>query len=88
MLDKNKKKEVMDKFKDHPQDTGSSTVQVALLSERIIYLTEHLKQNKKDFHSRRGLLKLVGRRRSLLQYIKSKDSEKYDELLKEFALKK
>ena len=88
MLDKNKKKEVMDKFKDHPQDTGSSTVQVALLSERIIYLTEHLKHNKKDFHSRRGLLKLVGRRRSLLQYIKSKDSEKYDELLKEFALKK
>lgn len=78
----------MDKFKEHPQDTGSTTVQVALLTERISYLTEHLKKNKKDFHSRRGLLKLVGRRRHLLQYLKKKDSKKYDEILKELNLAK
>ncbi len=78
----------MDKFKEHPQDTGSTTVQVALLTERISYLTEHLKKNKKDFHSRRGLLKLVGRRRHLLQYLKKQDSKKYDEILKELNLSK
>ena len=88
MLDKNKKKELMGKFKVHPQDTGSTTVQVALLTERITYLTEHLKKNKKDFHSRRGLLKLVGRRRHLLQYLKKNDSKKYDEILKELKLHK
>jgi len=78
----------MDKHKEHPQDTGSTTVQVALLTERIAYLTEHLKNNKKDFHSRRGLLKLVGRRRHLLQYLKKKDEKKYDEVLKELKLHK
>lgn len=88
MLEKEKKTNIMDKFKEHPQDTGSTTVQVALLTERISYLTEHLKKNKKDFHSRRGLLKLVGRRRHLLQYLKKKDSKKYDEVLKELNLHK
>lgn len=87
-LDKKRKREIIDKFKEHAQDTGSASVQVALLTERINYLTEHLKKHKKDFHSRRGLLMLVGRRRRLLQYIKRKDPDKYKELLKEVNLQK
>ncbi len=88
MLDKKKKKKVIEKFKEHPEDTGSASVQVALLTERIKYLTEHLKKHKKDFHSRRGLLMLVGRRRRLLQYLKKKDPKRYEEITKELNLSK
>ena len=87
MLTKGKKKNLIEKFKEHQQDTGSASVQVALLSERISYLTEHLKKHKKDFHSRRGLLMLVGRRRRLLAYLKKKDPQGYDEVAKELKLK-
>jgi len=88
MLDKKRKKEIIDKFKEHAQDTGSASVQVALLTERINYLTDHLKKHKRDFLSRRGLLMLVGRRRRLLQYIKRKDPDKYREILKEVSFHK
>jgi small subunit ribosomal protein S15 len=84
---KKKKKEVIEKFKEHQQDTGSASVQIALLSERITDLTEHLKKHKKDFHSRRGLLMLVGRRRRLLSYLKKKDPQGYNKVAKEFNLK-
>ena len=87
MITKKQKKELIEKFKAHPEDTGSATVQVALLTERINYLTEHLKKHKKDFHSRRGLLMLVGRRRRLLNYVKKNDPQGHDEILKELKLK-
>ncbi len=88
MLKKSQKKNLIEKFKEHPQDTGSASVQVALLTERIRDLTEHLKKHKKDFHSRRGLLMLVGRRRRLLQYLKVKDNKEHDNLIKELKLHK
>ena len=88
MVNKGKKKKIIEKFKDHPNDTGSASVQIALLTERINYLTEHLKKNKKDFNSRRGLLMLVGRRRNLLSYLKDKDSKRYKDVLKELGLHK
>ncbi|UCD15937.1 MAG: 30S ribosomal protein S15 [Candidatus Omnitrophota bacterium] len=88
MMTKDKKKKIIEKFKGHPADTGSTSVQIALLSERIAYLTEHLKGHKKDFHSRRGLLMLVGRRRRLLSYYKKEDPEGYKELIKELKLNK
>ena len=88
MRGKSQKKELIEKFKEHSQDTGSTSVQVALLTERINYLTEHLKKHKKDFHSRRGLLMLVGRRRRLLQYLKKKDPKRYEEIAKELNLRK
>ena len=87
MVDKGKKKELIEKFKGHPQDTGSSSVQIALLTERINYLNDHLKTHKKDFHSRRSLLMLVGRRRRLLSYLKKNDPQGYVEVSKEFKLK-
>ncbi|MDP2923655.1 MAG: 30S ribosomal protein S15 [Candidatus Omnitrophota bacterium] len=87
MLAKDKKKNLIEKFKEHPQDTGSSSVQIALLTERISYLTEHLKKHKKDFHSRRGLLMLVGRRRRLLNYLKKKDPQGYNGVAKDLNLK-
>lgn len=83
-----KKKEIIEKFKTHDTDTGSCEVQIALLTERIIYLTEHFKNHAKDHHSRRGLLKLVGQRRSLLKYLQKKDINKYRELIKELAIRK
>lgn len=83
-----KKSEIIEKFKTHDTDTGSSEVQVALLSERIAYLTEHFKVHKKDHHSRRGLLKLVGQRRRLLQYLKQKDISKYRTIIKELGIRK
>ncbi|MFH0780368.1 MAG: 30S ribosomal protein S15 [Pseudomonadota bacterium] len=83
-----KKNEIIEKFKIHPTDTGSSEVQIALLTERITYLTEHFKIHKKDHHSRQGLLKLVGHRRSLLDYLKKKNVEKYRTILKELNLRK
>jgi small subunit ribosomal protein S15 len=82
------KNEIIEKFKVHPTDTGSSEVQIALLTDRIKYLTEHFKTHKKDHHSRQGLLKLVGQRRSLLDYLKKKDVNKYRTMLKELGLRK
>ena len=75
-------------YKTHDGDTGSPEVQVALLSERINYLTEHFKVHAKDHHSRRGLLKLVGQRRRLLDYLKSKNSARYAELIRRLGIRK
>jgi small subunit ribosomal protein S15 len=83
-----KKQKIIEKFKQHESDTGSPEVQVALLSERISYLTDHFKSHAKDHHSRRGLLKLVGRRRRLLDYLKKKDFDRYRALIKELGLRK
>ena len=83
-----KKKEIIEKFKVHDTDTGSSEVQIALLTDRITYLTDHFQTHAKDHHSRRGLLKLVGQRRSLLNYLKSKDINKYRTLIKELGIRK
>jgi len=85
---KTKKQEIIDTYKQHDSDTGSPEVQIALLSERIATLTEHFKKHKKDFHSRRGLLMLVNKRRKLLSYLKSHDNEKYLSLIKKLGLRK
>lgn len=87
-LDKAKKQELIDKYKLHETDTGSPEVQIAILTERINQLTEHLNIHKKDFHSRRGLLKMVGQRRRLLNYLKSKDIERYRTLIEKLDLRK
>ena len=84
----NDKKKLIEKFKLHESDTGSPEVQVGLLTHRISYLTEHLKIHKKDHHSRRGLLKLVGQRRSLLNYLKKKNVNRYRSLIKELNIRK
>ncbi len=81
MLDASKKKRVIEKFKTHPTDTGSPQVQIAILTEEIKDLTEHLRAHKKDFSSRRGLIKKVGERRRLLKYLKREDAKAYDALL-------
>jgi len=83
-----KKKEIIDDFRVHPADTGSPEVQIALLSERITYLTEHFKSHKKDHHSRRGLLKLVGQRRQLLNYLKRKSIERYNAVIERLGLRR
>ena len=85
---KDRKTEVIGSYKTHNTDTGSPEVQVALLSERINYLTEHFKTHAKDHHSRRGLLMLVGRRRRLLDYLKSKDVQRYADLIKRLNIRK
>ncbi|MBL7174278.1 MAG: 30S ribosomal protein S15 [Desulfobacteraceae bacterium] len=82
------KKEIIDRFKLHGQDTGSPEVQIALLSNRIEYLTDHFKIHKKDHHSRRGLLKLVGQRRKLLNYLKKSDIKRYQHVIKELGIRK
>lgn len=82
------KKEIIERYKLSENDTGSSEVQIALLSSRIKYLTEHFKVHKKDHHSRRGLLKLVGQRRRLLKYLKDKDVERYRKIIKELGIRK
>lgn len=82
------KKEIIDRFKLHDKDTGSAEVQVAILSNRINYLTEHFKTHKKDHHSRRGLLKLVGQRRRLLNYLRRIDVQRYQNIIKELGLRK
>jgi small subunit ribosomal protein S15 len=82
------KKEIIDRFKLHEKDTGSPEVQVAILSNRISYLTDHFKTHKKDHHSRRGLLKLVGQRRRLLNYLKRRDVKRYQNVIKELGLRK
>jgi len=88
VLDPEAKKEIIEKFKLHDSDTGSPEVQVAILSNRINYLTEHFKVHKKDHHSRRGLLKLVGQRRRLLNYLKRRDVKRYQKIIKELGLRK
>jgi len=82
------KKDVISKYRLHDSDTGSSEVQVALLSQRIEYLTEHFKTHKKDHHSRRGLLKLVGQRRRLLDYLKRSNVERYRTVVSSLNLRK
>ena len=81
MLDPNKKKRVIEKYKVHATDTGSPQVQIALLTEEIKDLTDHLRSHKKDFSSRRGLIKKVGERRRLMKYLKREDAKGYDELM-------
>lgn len=88
MISKEKKAEIVSTYGRNAQDTGSPEVQVALLSVRINELTEHLKINKKDHHSRRGLLKMVGQRRNLLEYLKRKDIERYRSLIAKLGLRK
>ena len=83
-----KKKEIIEKFKLHDGDTGSPEVQIALLTERITYLTDHVKVHKKDHHSRRGLLILVGRRRRLLNYVKNKDVNRYRTIIESLGLRR
>ena len=83
-----RKQETIGKFQQHEGDTGSPEVQIALLSERISHLTEHLKNNHKDHHSRRGLLKMVGQRRALLDYLKRKDLERYKKLIERVGLRR
>ena len=87
-MDKEKKTGIITQYAVHEGDTGSPEVQIALLTERINHLTEHLKVNKKDHHSRRGLLKMVGKRRGLLNYLKKKDIERYREILAKLGLRK
>ena len=87
-LEKGKKQEIIEKFRVHEKDSGSPEVQIALLTERIRELTGHFQVHKKDFHSRRGLLKLVGQRRRLLDYLKSRKVEKYRKIVKELGLRK
>jgi small subunit ribosomal protein S15 len=87
-LTKDKKTAVIGDYKKHDTDTGSPEVQVAILTERINYLTEHFKTHSKDHHSRRGLLKLVGQRRRLLEYLKSKDVDRYAEVIKRLGIRK
>jgi small subunit ribosomal protein S15 len=83
-----RKKEIIGDFKLHPADTGSPEVQIALLSDRISYLTEHFKLHKKDHHSRRGLLKLVGQRRQLLNYLKHKSVDRYNNVIQRLGLRR
>jgi small subunit ribosomal protein S15 len=86
--DKEKKQNIINEYKQHDKDTGSPEVQIAILSNRIGYLTEHFKTHAKDHHSRRGLLKLVGQRRKLLDYIKSKNKERYDNVIGRLGIRK
>jgi small subunit ribosomal protein S15 len=87
-MSKDRKTGIIGDYKTHDGDTGSPEVQVALLSERINYLTEHFKTHAKDHHSRRGLLKLVGQRRRLLDYLKSKDTARYRKLIEGLGIRK
>jgi len=87
-LNQEKKKEIIGQFRIHEKDTGSSEVQIALLSERIRYLTEHFKFHKKDHHSRRGLLKLVGKRRKLLNYLKENQIDRYRTIIDRLGLRR
>lgn len=87
-LDQQTKQQIIDEYKTHEGDTGSPEVQIALLTYRINYLTEHLKENKKDHHSRRGLLKMVGRRRGLLNYLIKNDIESYRVIIDKLGLRR
>lgn len=87
-LTKEKKQEIIKRFAKDEKDTGSAEVQIAILTEEILVLTEHLKEHKHDFHSRRGMLKKVGQRRSLLNYLKNKDVTRYRDVIKKLGLRK
>jgi small subunit ribosomal protein S15 len=87
-FDKKNKEEIIKRFQLHETDTGSPEVQIALISERLNYLTRHFQKHKKDHHSRRGLLKLVGQRRSLLEYLKRQDRTRYIKLIEQLGLRK
>lgn len=87
MLTKEEKKAIIDEYKINENDTGSTEVQIAILTYRIRSLTEHLQTHKKDHHSRRGLLKMVGTRRGLLKYLREKDIDKYRELIEKLELR-
>ncbi len=88
MLNKDEKQQLISSYRRHEQDTGSPEVQVAMLTKRIQDLTEHLKVHKKDYHSRRGLLKMVGQRRGLLNYLMKKDIGRYRALVDELGLRR
>ncbi len=88
MLLSSHKQTIISKYKTTPKDTGSSVVQVAIISERITLLSEHLKLHKKDFGSRRGLLKLIGQRRRLLSYLQKKDEKQYQDTINKLSLRK
>ena len=88
MITKEMKQEIVEKYGKTPEDTGSPEVQIALLSARIATLTEHLKSHQKDHHSRRGLLKMVGQRRGLLDYLKKTDIERYRSIVEKLGLRK
>jgi small subunit ribosomal protein S15 len=87
-LDKVKKETIISDYRVHEKDTGSPEVQIAILSERITYLTEHFKTHAKDHHSRRGLLKLVGQRRTLLNYLKTSNKERYEKVIARLGIRK
>ncbi len=87
-LAQEKKKEIIEQYRSHEKDTGSPDVQIALLSERIRYLTEHFKAHKRDHHSRRGLLKLVGQRRRLLNYLKENRMDRYRMIIDKLGLRR
>ena len=86
-IDQDAKRATIDEFRLHETDTGSPEVQIALLTQRINHLTEHLKRHKKDHHSRRGLYKMIGRRRGLLRYLEKKDAERYRALIERLGLR-
>ena len=88
MLATEKKQTIINSFKLHDSDTGSPEVQIAILTERITYLTEHFKIHKKDHHSRRGLLKIVGKRRRLLDYLKKKDIDRYRVIIEKLGIRR
>lgn len=88
MITKEKKTTTIEKFKTHEGDTGSPEVQIAILTQRIEELTKHFETHKKDFHSRLGLLQLVGQRKTLLSYLRKKDAKRYSKLIKELDLRK
>jgi small subunit ribosomal protein S15 len=87
-LDKEKKQEIINKYKLHEKDSGSPEVQIAIISERLNTLSSHFQKHKKDHHSRRGLLKLVGQRRSLLNYLKKQEKERYEKLIGQLGIRK
>ncbi|MDY2986941.1 MAG: 30S ribosomal protein S15 [Peptoniphilus sp.] len=87
MLNKEAKTQIIEDYKLHDKDTGSAEVQIAILTSRINELNVHLKEHKKDHHSRRGLLKMVGRRRNLLRYLKNKDIDRYRELIEKLGIR-
>lgn len=87
-MEETKKKSIIESYRTHETDTGSPEVQIALMTERINHLNDHLKIHKKDHHSRRGLLKMVGKRRNMLNYLKNKDIEQYRQLIEKLGLRK
>ncbi|MBN1222815.1 MAG: 30S ribosomal protein S15 [Candidatus Aminicenantes bacterium] len=88
MLNKEEKEKIIKGNKTHPKDTGSPEVQIAIITNRIKYLTEHFSTHKKDFHSRTGLMKLVGQRKRLLEYLKNQDVKRYENLIKKLEIRK